>query len=802
MSSGKKKKPKRSSLGSGSSSNVLQSAEWILDPDQGCYFHTSEAANRLLPPDQQQDYVKIKPGSSSGVVEGPLSGIARKEVTWSSLSTSESFVFMSESLMLTAGFKFGDFLNLESGSSGIRTALRVYPHSAANTAHQILVLKESLKRYDDCHVKLSKIRSVSWARSAVLEANLSEERVEKRWILERIRDRDQDCWIVFLGSPLHVSIYGKDLKIQVKQLDMEDNALKGEDEISHRLSGLDLDNASPSPFGLLTHRTQILLRDPSDAQDNLIQESSKDDEKEQLRIGGMDREIDILKRSLSFLSRKQIDTPRVKAVNGILLWGVPGSGKTLLGRSLAKILDGTVNLVEIKAVELMSKFYGESEGLLRSKIEEARVQAPCVVFIDDLDRLCPQQDSESAGQARRLIPALAAALDEANQDQQGKLMFVVASSRPESIDKMLRRAGRIDLEIEIPVPDAKQRSEILGVHLRDVEHSLSPKDIREIAQAAHGYVGADLQALVLASEPQGDENKDGKVTSADLKRALNRVKPSAMREVQIEVPNVSWADIGGLDKLKLSLRQAVEWPIKHPEDLARFGITAPKGVLMYGPPGCSKTMIAKALANESGLNFLSIKGPELFSKWVGESERAVRDLFRKARQVAPAIIFFDEIDALGSQRGGDSGGGAVGNRVLAMLLTEMDGIEALKDVTIVAATNRPDMMDKALIRPGRLDRLFYVPLPDAGTRHKVLEVHTRRKPLGEDVDLSALVELTEGYSGAEIASVCNEAALKALEEDITAVKIHPRHFEQALLKVQPRIKPEFLKIYDQFQKRK
>jgi AAA family ATPase len=264
---------------------------------------------------------------------------------------------------------------------------------------------------------------------------------------------------------------------------------------------------------------------------------------------------------------------------------------------------------------------------------------------------------------------------------------------------------------------------------------------------------------------------------------------------------VRWEDIGGLDELKLALKQAVEWPLKRPDAFRKFGITPPKGVLMYGPPGCSKTMVAKALANESGLNFLSIKGPELFSKWAGESERSVRELFRKARQVSPAIIFFDEVDALGSERGG-SGGGKVGDRVLAQMLTEMDGIEQLKDVVVVAATNRPDMIDRALLRPGRLDRLFYVPLPDDQTRRKVFEVHTRGKPLSEDVDLDDLVARTSGYSGAEVAAVCNEAALKALEEDLESAFVSTRHFERSLEVVKPRITPDLLAVYSRFQNQK
>merc|ERR1719187_2865447 len=294
------------------------------------------------------------------------------------------------------------------------------------------------------------------------------------------------------------------------------------------------------------------------------------------------------------------------------------------------------------------------------------------------------------------------------------------------------------MEVEIGVPGVKARADILTGILGEVKSTVLEEELTRLARDTHGFVGADLESLVGQARLEAGSEKV--LTMEHLLKVRPRVKPSAMREVLVEVPEVTWADIGGLEGLKLKLRQAVEWPVKHPEVFTRMGITPPKGLLMYGPPGCSKTMIAKALANESGLNFLSIKGPELFSKWVGESERAVREVFRKARQVKPSIVFFDEIDAIGGARGGSGGGGKVGDRVLAQLLTEMDGVEGLQGVTVVAATNRPDMMDQALLRPGRLDRVVYVPLPDMNTRRKVLEVHTRAIPISESVDLDLIAK--------------------------------------------------------------
>jgi len=374
---------------------------------------------------------------------------------------------------------------------------------------------------------------------------------------------------------------------------------------------------------------------------------------------------------------------------------------------------------------------------------------------------------------------------------------MATTSKIDNIPTSLRRPGRLDLELELPAPDVEARLEILNLYLDTTQHTLSMDDIKLIARDTHGFVGADVSNLFSTSLLFAQKNGHT-LQMSDFEAARVQVKPSAMREVQVQVPSVTWADIGGLQDLKLKLRQAVDWPIKHPEVFTRMGIKPPRGVLMYGPPGCSKTMIAKALANESGLNFLSIKGPELFSKWVGESEKAVRDLFRRARSVAPSIIFFDEIDALGASRGA-GGSSQVAERVLAQLLTEMDGVVSLANVTVVAATNRPDMMDRALLRPGRLDRVVYVPLPDLQTRRQVLSIHTKNIPIDDSVDLDAIAENTEGYSGAEVAAICNESALAALEEMTEADTVTSEHFNKALLSVKPRIKAELIQIYNEFQ---
>jgi len=512
-------------------------------------------------------------------------------------------------------------------------------------------------------------------------------------------------------------------------------------------------------------------------------------------VGGLDQEIKLIMSSLSMV----LDQSKSRRImTGVLLFGPPGTGKTLVAQHLPYYLG--VKMVSIVGPELYSKFYGETEAQLRTKFEEAVKMSPSILFIDELDSLAPKREAGGSDQERRVVASLVTLLDNLNSNN-CRVAVVAVTSRLESVDPCLRRPGRLDMEVEIGVPGVKQRKQILTGMLEELEegHELVEEEIQKLAGETHGFVGADIQALVGLAVMHAKEDKK-RLAMEHFVNVRPRVKPSAMREVMVEVPQVTWNDIGGLDDLKLKLRQAVEWPIKHPEVFTRMGISAPRGLLMYGPPGCSKTMIAKALANESGLNFLSIKGPELFSKWVGESERAVREVFRKARQVKPSIVFFDEIDAVGGARGGSSGGGGkVGDRVLAQLLTEMDGVEGLTGVTVVAATNRPDMMDQALLRPGRLDRVVYVPLPDLDTRRKVLEVHTRAIPLGSDVNLDHVASRTEGYSGAEVAAVCNEAALAALEDCVSAQEVTDKHFDIALDNLKPRISAELFKVYEKFQ---
>ncbi|NXN90966.1 SPAT5 protein, partial [Rhinopomastus cyanomelas] len=481
-------------------------------------------------------------------------------------------------------------------------------------------------------------------------------------------------------------------------------------------------------------------------------------------IGGLSSQLRTIRETIE-LPLKQPELFKSYGIpppRGVLLYGPPGTGKTMIAKAIAHEVGAHVTV--INGPEIISKFYGESESRLRQIFAEASLRCPSIIFIDELDALCPKREGAQNEVEKRVVASLLTLMDGiGSESSEGQLLVLGATNRPHALDAALRRPGRFDKEIEIGIPNARDRLDILQKLLKKVPHALTAAELAQLADGAHGYVGADLAALckeaglyalrrALGSRPNLSDNEvAGSVVIAfnDFLQGMKDVRPSAMREVAVDVPKVSWSDIGGLEDVKLKLKQAVEWPLKHPDSFIRMGIQPPKGVLLYGPPGCSKTMIAKALAHESGLNFLAVKGPELMNKYVGESERAVREIFRKARAVSPSILFFDEIDALAVERGNSSGAGNVADRVLAQLLTEMDGIEQLKDVTVLAATNRPDVIDKALLRPGRIDRVIYVPLPDAATRGEIFRLHFRSMPVGDDVCLAELVERTHKYSGAE-----------------------------------------------------
>ncbi len=498
-----------------------------------------------------------------------------------------------------------------------------------------------------------------------------------------------------------------------------------------------------------------------------------------------------------------IDPPK-----GVLLYGPPGTGKTLIARAVANEADA--HFIPIQGPEIMSKFYGESEARLREIFKEASENAPSIIFIDELDAIAPKREEVTGEVERRVVAQILALMD--GLEGRGQVIVIGATNRPNAIDPALRRPGRFDREVEIGVPDKKGRMEILRIHTRRMP-GIEDVNLEELAESTHGFVGADLAALAREAamkylrellekiDLDKDELPPGlldnlKIEQRHFEAALKEIQPSAIREVFIEVPNVRWTDIGGMEDIKQDLQEVVSWPLTAKDSFKRLGIQPPHAVLLYGPPGTGKTLLAKAVATESGVNFISVKGPELISKWVGESEKAVREVFRKARMAAPSIIFFDEIDAMAPRRGsGDTT--MVSERIISQLLTEMDGIEPLKDVLVIAATNRPDMLDPALLRPGRFDRIIYIPPPDRSARKKILEIHTRNMPIAEDVDLEYLAQITESYVGADLEALCREAAMFALREDLNATKVHWKHFEQALQRIHPSLTAEMVKWYEE-----
>jgi transitional endoplasmic reticulum ATPase len=495
---------------------------------------------------------------------------------------------------------------------------------------------------------------------------------------------------------------------------------------------------------------------------------------------------------------------------GILLYGPPGTGKTLMAKAVAN--ETNAHFISINAPEIMSKFVGEAEQRIRDIFKEAEENAPSIIFIDEIDAIAPKRDEVIGEVERRVVAQLLALMD--GLEARGNVIVIAATNRVNSLDEALRRPGRFDREIEFGVPDRKGRLEILQIHTRGMPLA-KDVDLKQLASITHGFVGADLEALCKEAAmkalrrylPEIDLEQDMippevleklEVTKKDFQEALKEVQPSALREVSVEVPKVRWNDIGGLEQAKRELRHVVEWPLKHARLFSKMGIKPPKGILLYGPPGCGKTLIAKAVATESQANFISVKGPELLSMYVGESERAVRKIFRRARQVAPVIVFFDEIDSIASPRGVHADAG-VGNRVLDQLLTELDGLEILKNVVFIAATNRPDLVDQALLRPGRIDKFIKIGAPDEKARYQIFKVHTRDVPLDKDVNLKELAKKTRGYSGADIEGLVREAALIALEESkMKETKVKMKHFEEAMKKITASISEETERAYDKF----
>jgi transitional endoplasmic reticulum ATPase len=519
-------------------------------------------------------------------------------------------------------------------------------------------------------------------------------------------------------------------------------------------------------------------------------------------IGGLHEEIrrtremiELPLRHPELFQRLGIEPPK-----GVLLYGPPGCGKTLLAKAVAS--ESEANFFSINGPEIMSKFYGESEKRLREIFEKAQKNAPSIIFVDELDAIAPKREEVTGEVERRVVAQLLALMD--GLEARGNIIVIGATNRVNAIDPALRRPGRFDREIELGVPDKKGRLEILQIHTRGMPLAQDIK-LEEFSNITHGYTGADISALCREAAMKAlrrylpeinleDEQhippdllEKMEVIADDFSLAFREITPTAMREVYIEIPSVHWNDVGGLDEVKQNLIESVEWPIKYPNRFKQVGIEPPKGVLLYGAPGCGKTLLAKAVATEGEMNFISIKGPEIFSKWVGESEKAIREIFRKGRMAAPSIIFIDEVDSIIPRRGAGYSDSGVTSRVISQLLTEMDGLESLQNVMVIAATNRPDILDPAMLRPGRFDRLIYVPAPDEDSRLEIFKIYTKEMPLDDDVDLISLAGETKGYSGADIASLCREAGMHVLRNSPSLTKVSMVAFRRAMDTMGPSI---------------
>jgi len=595
---------------------------------------------------------------------------------------------------------------------------------------------------------------------------------------------------------------------------------------------LKIASTTPSGTVVITDSTQVQIAEQpaeqiADAPPAAAEGSSEAPNVAYEDIGGLDEELEQVREMIELpmrhpelFKRLGIDPPK-----GVLLHGPPGTGKTLIAKAVANEIDASFHTVS--GPEIMSKYYGESEEQLRDIFEEASEEAPAIIFMDELDSIAAKREEAGGDVERRVVAQLLSLMD--GLEERGEVVVIGATNRVDAIDPALRRGGRFDREIEIGVPDREGRKEILQVHTRNMPLH-EDIDLDVYAENTHGFVGADLESLAKEAamsalrriRPRLDLESDEidaevlesiEVLESDLKAALKGIEPSALREVFVEVPDVTWEDVGGLEDTKERLRETIQWPLEYPEVFEELDMAAAKGVMLYGPPGTGKTLLAKAVANEAESNFISIKGPELLNKFVGESEKGIREVFSKARENAPTVVFFDEIDSIASERGQNSGDSGVGERMVSQLLTELDGLESLEDVVVIATSNRPDLIDSALLRPGRLDRHVHVPVPDEDARRKIFEVHTEAKPLADDVDLDKLARKTDGYVGADIEAVCREASMAASREfigsvpreevgdSVSNVRVTMEHFEDALDEVQPSVTEETKRHYEEIERK-
>lgn len=602
--------------------------------------------------------------------------------------------------------------------------------------------------------------------------------------------------------------FGSGIEILIKKGLLKRPLTKGDNIIIPGIalfgSALPFAIINTSPSGIVSINEETVIEVKEEAAQQMEPEGPRVSYED---IGGLKDELEKVKEMIQLpikhpkiFNRLGIDPPK-----GVLLHGPPGTGKTLIAKAVAN--ESGANFYTINGPEIMSKFYGQSEENLRKIFDEAEKNAPSIVFIDEIDAIAGKRSETHGEVEKRVVSQLLTLMD--GLKGRGKLIVIGATNIPDSLDPALRRPGRFDREIRIDAPDRDGRKEIIQIHTRGMPKA-DNVNLDRLAERTYGYVGADLAALAREAAmnalrrylPEIDLDKPipvevlekMEVTMDDFKNAQRGIEPSAMREFFVEVPKVSWKDVGGLEDVKQQLRESVEWPLSQPEVFKRLGINAPRGILLYGPPGTGKTLLAKAVANESDANFISIKGPEVMSKRVGESEKAVRELFKKAKQVAPSIVFLDELDAIAPRRGAYSGS-HVTESVVNQLLTSVDGLESMEGVVIIGATNRPDIIDQSLLRPGRFDRLILTPAPDAASRIEILKIHTKNMPLSKDVSIDELADETDGFSGADIEALCRESAMLALRENIKVKKVTNKHFQKALESIRASLTKDLLDYY-------
>lgn len=688
------------------------------------------------------------------------------------------------------GWQAGDVISIQGKK---RTAALLWPGYPDDTGTGVIRLDGNIRRNAD--VSIDDRVPVRIIQSAPAESLVLAPTVPMRITgAEEYLRRYMEGRVLTRGDVIEISVMGRKIELVAVRVNPAKDAV------------------------VIGDRTRIEISEKPAKEEKAMPRVTYED------IGGLGPEIKKVREMIELPMKhpELFERLGVEAPKGVLLYGPPGTGKTLLARALAS--ETNAHFETLSGPEIMSKYYGESEEKLRQLFKTAEEQAPSIVLIDEIDSIAPKREEVTGEVERRVVAQLLALMD--GMEARGKVVVIGATNRPDSLDPALRRPGRFDREIEIGVPNKESRLEVLQIHTRGMPLA---KDVNQqkLADVTHGFVGADLAALAREAGmrslrrvlPELDLEVEAipaellnkiEVNNDDFLEALREMEPSAMREVMVESPDVKWDDIGGLSQVKQELVESVEWPLTYAKLFAHMDAEPPKGILLYGPPGTGKTMLAKAVATESQANFISIKGPEFLSKWVGESEKAVREVFRKARQAAPSVIFLDEIDSIAPSRSSGTSDSHVTERVISQILTELDGLESLNSVIVIAATNRPDIIDPALLRPGRFDRLIEIGLPDEKGRLEILKIHAAKKPLADDINLEEIAKKTEKYSGADLSAIVNEAVMlairecvlqgKSLEEaQICNYKIEKKHFDEAMKKVQPTAETD---LYKKFSKGK